>query len=146
MRAPLTRLFTLSLISGLLAACAGTKDSVLPSDGPTMKAIYDAHFDNMNGSSIDGARAAVVDRPLSEDRDVPDGYVRSSQQELDAHFPRLPNPTLVMYVFPHLAGPARVPVPGYATTFPLYESVEYALPGEVPNSPRPSSMTPKVSP
>ena len=37
-----------------------------------------------------------------------------------------------MYVFPHLAGTERVPVPGYATTFPLYERIEYALPGEVP--------------
>ncbi len=37
-----------------------------------------------------------------------------------------------MYVFPHLAGPESVPVPGYATRFPLYERVEYALPGEVP--------------
>ena len=46
-------------------------------------------------------------------------------------FPRLPNPSLVMYVFPHLAGAERTPVPGYATTFPLYERVEYALPGEV---------------
>jgi conjugative transfer region lipoprotein (TIGR03751 family) len=36
-----------------------------------------------------------------------------------------------MYVFPHLAGTERTPVPGYATTFPLYEGVEYALPGEV---------------
>jgi conjugative transfer region lipoprotein (TIGR03751 family) len=40
---------------------------------------------------------------------------------------------LVMYVFPHLAGAERVPVPGYATTFPLYERIEYALPGEVPS-------------
>ena len=37
-----------------------------------------------------------------------------------------------MYIFPHLAGAERVPVPGYATTFTLYERVEYALPGEVP--------------
>jgi len=37
-----------------------------------------------------------------------------------------------MYVFPHLAGEAHAPVPGYATAFPMYEQVEYALPGEVP--------------
>ena len=141
-----TRLFTLSLISGLLTACASTKDSVLPSHGPTMKAIYDAHFEGMNGASVDGARAAVGDRPLDEPDETSAGYVRTTQQELDTHFPRLPNPTLVMFVFPHLAGPARVPVPGYATTFPQYESVEYALPGEIPMPPKPSAVTSKVSP
>ncbi len=146
MRDPLIRLFTLSLISSLLAACAGTKDTVLPSNGPTMKAIYDTHFAGMNGASIDGARKAVGERPLTEEAEMPESYVRNSQQELGAHFPRLPNPTLVMYVFPHLAGPSRVPVPGYATTFPLYESVEYALPGEAPSPPKPSSLTPKVIP
>jgi hypothetical protein len=36
-----------------------------------------------------------------------------------------------MYVFPHLASDERVPVPGYVTSFPMYERVEYALPGEV---------------
>ena len=56
--------------------------------------------------------------------------VRDALNEIDVLFPRLSNPTLVMYVFPHLAGGA--PVPGYATAFPLYEGVEYALPGEVP--------------
>ena len=39
-----------------------------------------------------------------------------------------------MYVFPHLAGETRAPVPGYTTAFPMYEQVEYALPGEVPNN------------
>ena len=37
-----------------------------------------------------------------------------------------------MFVFPHLAEREGVPVPGYATTFPMYERVEYALPGEIP--------------
>ena len=63
------------------------------------------------------------------------GYTRNAFNEIDVLFPRLPNPTLVMYVFPHLAGEAHAPVPGYATAFPMYEQVEYALPGEVPAQP-----------
>ena len=39
-------------------------------------------------------------------------------------------PDLVMYVFPHLAGTDPVPVPGYSTVFPLYQRVQYAMPGE----------------
>ena len=73
----------------------------------------------------------------SNDQDL-SGFVRDAYKELDRHFPRLPNPTLVMYVFPHLAGPERVPIPGYATTFTLYRHTEYALPGEThAESPRP---------
>ena len=42
----------------------------------------------------------------------------------------LPNPDLVMYVFPHLAGTDPIPVPGYSTVFPFFRSVKYAMPGE----------------
>lgn len=49
---------------------------------------------------------------------------------MQQRFQRLPNPDLVMYVHPHLAK-GRYPVPGYLTVFPMYETVEYALPGEV---------------
>ena len=59
------------------------------------------------------------------------GFVREAANEINTVFPRLPNPTLVMYIFPHLSGEERSPVPGYVTTFPFYERVEYALPGEV---------------
>ncbi|MFY0080265.1 TIGR03751 family conjugal transfer lipoprotein, partial [Acinetobacter baumannii] len=30
----------------------------------------------------------------------------------------------------HLAGTDPVPVPGYTTVFPLYQRVQYAMPGE----------------
>ncbi|WP_134611809.1 TIGR03751 family conjugal transfer lipoprotein, partial [Pseudomonas aeruginosa] len=50
--------------------------------------------------------------------------------EVYRQFQRLPNPDLVMYVYPHLAGTAPVPIPGYTTVFPLYQRVQYAMPGE----------------
>lgn len=58
-------------------------------------------------------------------------HMRTSLNEMDMLFPRLPNPTLVMFVYPHMSQ-AGVPVPGYTTAFPLFDSVEYALPGEMP--------------
>lgn len=58
-------------------------------------------------------------------------YTRNSMSELEVLFPRLPNPTLVMFVYPHMSR-AGVPVPGYSTAFPLFDKVEYALPGESP--------------
>jgi conjugative transfer region lipoprotein (TIGR03751 family) len=57
-------------------------------------------------------------------------YTRTASTEIYRQFRRLPNPDLVMYVFPHLAGTDPVPVPGYSTVFPLYQRVQYAMPGE----------------
>jgi len=116
----------------LAAGCAGSKDTVLPKDGPSMQSIYDAHFQRMSAAETGSLREASLRRPLNNGEADLAGYSRNAYNELDTLFPRLPNPTLVLYVFPHLAGEERVPIPGYATTFPLYERVEYALPGEVP--------------
>lgn len=121
----------LGIASINLVGCASDKDTVLPAEGPDMKAIYDAHISGIGLSGREAARAALEGRPPQSAEADLGGYVRDAFNELDRHFPRLPNPTLVMYVFPHLAGEERVPVPGYATTFPLYTQVEYSLPGEL---------------
>ncbi|MFV0476959.1 MAG: TIGR03751 family conjugal transfer lipoprotein [Parahaliea sp.] len=57
-------------------------------------------------------------------------YTRTVDNELDNLFPRLENPDLAIYVYPHLATRTRAPIPGYTTVIPLYERVEYRLPGE----------------
>ena len=57
-------------------------------------------------------------------------YTRTAANELDLLFARLPNPDVYIYVPPHLATELRIPVPGYTTAVPLYDRVEYALPGE----------------
>ena len=124
-------------ISGVLAltltGCASTKEAVLPQDGPSMKAIYDRHLQELGARDPRDLRGALVGRPLASGTPSLDGYAREAYNELETTFPRLPNPTLVIYVFPHLASDEHVPVPGYVTSFPMYERVEYALPGEVPS-------------
>lgn len=139
MQRPLRTLLPIVLIS--LAACVGSKDTLLPSDGTSMKTIYTEHFNDIGLRDTMHARKELKSRPLAADVADLGGYLRDAYNELDAHFPRLPNPTLVMYVFPHLAGAERVPVPGYATTFPMYRQLEYALPGEVPTQAVPSRAT-----
>lgn len=113
-----------------VGGCAGSKDTLLPDDGRSIKHIYEQHFGDIGLNGTLAAREALNGRPLQSDAGDLRGFVRDAYNELDRHFPRLPNPTLVMYVFPHLAGPERVPIPGYATTFTLYRHTEYALPGE----------------
>ena len=128
---PLIRTAALVSISLVLAACASTKESVLPQDGPSMQAIYDGHMESLAARDPLAVRQELGPRALETEAEIPPGYLREAANELDTRFPRLPNPTLVMYVFPHLAEAEGVPVPGYVTTFPMYERVEYALPGEV---------------
>ena len=136
MHSRLRPIVTIAWMSLILGGCASTKESVLPQDGPSMKAIYDAHFEGMGADDPYVLRRELGTRPLGDDDVDLAGYSRTAHTELETIFPRLPNPTLVMYVFPHLAGPERVPVPGYATTFTLYERVEYALPGELQSGQR----------
>ena len=135
MQNPLTLISALSLISLVLAGCASTKDTVLPQDGPPMKAIYEDHVQEMNARDPQILRGELGNRPILTGESALQGYTREAFNVIDVLFPRLPNPSLVMYVFPHLAGEAQAPVPGYATAFPMYEQVEYALPGEVPVQP-----------
>lgn len=61
---------------------------------------------------------------------VNSGFVRDSQNELENRFPMLPNPTLNMFVYPHLVGNSH-PIPGYTSNFKLYQVDQYALPSEV---------------
>ena len=133
MQNPLILISALGLIS--LAGCASTKEAVLPQDGPSMKDIYQGHIQEMNAQDPLSIRQELGNRPILTGDTALHGYTRDAANEIDAIFPRLPNTTLVMYVFPHLAGEESVPVPGYATAFPMYERTEYALPGEVPARP-----------
>ena len=133
MQNPLILISALGLIS--LAGCASTKEAVLPQDGPSMKDIYQGHIQEMNAQDPLSIRQELGGRPILTGESALHGYTRDAANEIDAIFSRLPNPTLVMYVFPHLAGEESVPVPGYATAFPMYERTEYALPGEVPVRP-----------
>jgi conjugative transfer region lipoprotein (TIGR03751 family) len=69
-------------------------------------------------------------RSLTEAESSLPSYTRTAQNEVYSQFRRLPNPDLVMYVFPHLTGTDPAPIPGYSTVFPLYQRVQYAMPGE----------------
>jgi conjugative transfer region lipoprotein (TIGR03751 family) len=126
-------------LSAALVGCISTKEDLLPQDGPTMHEVYDAHFQapprreepdpGLGRRGAEDGPAAAPGRHGSGDGLRLASYTREAATEIDARFPRLPNPDLVMYVFPHLSEQGY-PVPGYATVVPMYERVEYALPGE----------------
>jgi conjugative transfer region lipoprotein (TIGR03751 family) len=122
----------------VLAGCTTSKDELLPHDNQTMLDIWNVET---GGNSGGQAARQLLDarqslrRPLTgADVQAAPGiqarYTRTAANEIYRQFHRLPNPDLLMYVFPHLAGSDPVPVPGYTTLFPLYQRVQYALPGE----------------
>ena len=118
-----------ALATALAGCAAGSKLNTLPQDGPTMEQIYRRHM----GSAKERAMPTPPSGHSGSDKAAPfRRYQDSSLEDIDTRFARLPNPDLVMYVAPHLSPNGRYPIPGYTTIFPLYESVEYAMPGEAP--------------
>lgn len=122
----------------VLGGCTTSKDQLLTHGDRTMMDIWQREA---GGGTGQVAQRQLLDarlslrRPLTE-ADVQatpaeqERYTRTARNEVHRQFRRLPNPDLVMYVYPHLAGTDPVPVPGYTTVFPLYQRVQYAMPGE----------------
>ena len=122
-------LFAVLAITG----CTTDKDKLLPHGQQTMVDIWDANTGISQPISADRQlhqARSTLHRPRNEAPKDPTAYTRTAENEIYSQFKRLPNPDLVMYVFPHLAGSDPVPVPGYSTVFPFYQRVQYAMPGE----------------
>ncbi|SFH38657.1 TIGR03751 family conjugal transfer lipoprotein [Pseudomonas sp. NFACC45] len=118
-----------------LTGCATNTQDLLSHDGSTMLEVWNRQTTgSRNGQSSQRLLEArqALRRPLTEPlvSSFSAPYTRTAQNEIQRQFHRLPNPDLVMYVFPHRAGTEAVPVPGYSTVFPLHQRVQYALPGE----------------
>lgn len=123
-------------LAALLCGCTAMspRKSPLPSEGATMTDIYRHHM------ALEGANSPRERLPLrGADDDADLEQRRDLSHAVDNRFERLPNPDLRMHVFPHLSL-GRYPVPGYDTVFPMYETVHYALPGEVPPRRRPANV------
>ena len=96
-----------------LTGCASPKARVFGEDMPTMKAIHDKKFNRAENEVLEKPQW-LADEPLVAP---------------DSEFQWLPNPTMAMYVFPHIT-PTGHPVPGYSTFFRLYTEDYIAEPGE----------------
>jgi conjugative transfer region lipoprotein (TIGR03751 family) len=123
----------LSILMLTLTACSGLTTGELPQDGPKMREVYENHDTGDSGiKTIDDARAEVGNRTgrhiYNGDTDL-SGYTRHAHNEIKQLFPTLANPTLIMFIDPHLSK-SGAPIPGYSTAFPMYEINQYALPGE----------------
>ena len=128
MKTPLRLLILLPLLLSL-SGCSTSQKTLLPVDeSSTMLSLWSQKTGGDNTVTDAGYS---LHRPLTEVSEAEQqSYTRTAANAIHTQFRRLPNPDMVMYVYPHLSGPAGVPVPGYSTVFSLYTAVQYALPGE----------------
>lgn len=131
------KIITVALVGAALAGCATSKEELMPHGDQTMQDLWRQSASGRSGDNL--SQQALLDARSDLRRPISDGalveqriqYTRTAANEIYSQFARLPNPDLVMYVFPHLAGVEPVPVPGYSTVFPLYSMPQYAMPGDI---------------
>ena len=138
MKTPYHRML-ISLISGFsllsLTGCSNLLSSRMPSGSISMSKAYNEAIDGTDNTSA--ATADTLETVRSELKDSNSNntnytaYTRTAYNEINNQFPTLPNPSIVMYIYPHETGSGYnlSPVPGYSTVFPLYQHVYYVMPG-----------------
>lgn len=121
----------LSLLLLTLAAtgCSTSQETLLPVDeNTTMLSLWGRQTgDNRTQYDQRSLLRRPLEQPLTQEQQ---SYTRTAGNEIRAQFRRLPNPDMLMYVYPHLTDGEPTPVPGYSTVFPFYMRVQYAMPGE----------------
>lgn len=123
----------------LFAGCSvtGPRESPLNEITRGSPTVLDIYRGNAGGGTVDASgtplanpRAALNSRRPIAAGDEDSSRYWSALEPMRQRFARIPNPDLVMVVYPHLAQ-GKYPVPGYVTVFPMYEQTHYALPGEL---------------
>ncbi|EDT2963647.1 TIGR03751 family conjugal transfer lipoprotein [Salmonella enterica subsp. enterica] len=115
----------------LLSGCSTSQETLLPVDGNTT--MLNLWNQRAGGAQALNEQRSQLRRPVVDPQALikdQHSYTRTAANEIQSQFVRLPNPDLVMYIWPHLTGDSPVPVPGYSTVFPFYTQVQYAQPGE----------------
>lgn len=124
----------LTCSTSLLSGCATSKDEVLPPGDHTMLQLWNGEDGSASPVQATTGARETLRRPLTAPeaqtaRRTDESYSRTQYSEINQQFPRLPNPDMVMYLYPHLVD-GNTPVPGYSTVFPFYSRTQYAMPGE----------------
>lgn len=118
----------------VLIGCSTSQKELLPTGEGTMMDIWRNGGGSVQSGVQEARNALQFVRPIESaaaNKGQLDSYTRTAGNEAKNLFPRLPNPDLVMYIYPHLSPTEEpVPIPGYTTVFPFYGRIQYAQPGE----------------
>lgn len=102
----------------------------MPVPNDNMQTVYERHMQSVGKQKLQQSRSFLRRDMQEGDIDLSD-YVRTEKNQLQSKFRFLPNPTMYMFVAPHLSTKDKVPVPGYITEFKMWEKDQYAMPGEL---------------
>jgi conjugative transfer region lipoprotein (TIGR03751 family) len=110
----------------LLNACTSNVISSgnVPESGLTVSELYHQSMEETNASwTAPHYRAKPADY---------EGYTRTAANEVHTLFKPLDNPSVPIFVYPHVAliGDEQLLKPGYTTAFFLYKQNQFALPSE----------------
>ena len=113
----------------LLNACASKSVTTgrIPEDGLTVSEIY---HQSVEASAV--SWTAPRYRVKRAQQAHYDGYTRTAANETDALFKPLDNPSIPIFVYPHVAliGDEQLLKPGFTTAFFLYKQNQFALASE----------------
>ena len=129
----------LLVTSTLLVSCVNAPQNVLNRQHEmTMAQLIQLNAKTTSDNTVHeryvhGTTRGIESDVLLENKNM-DNYTAIAAQEIEQLFPMLPNPQIVVYIYPHMATSTRAPVPGYTTAISLYERDEYALPNEMTRS------------
>lgn len=131
----------LTLMTMLVSSCA-TKPPPPSEDTPDIKEAYVAAMNGQTDHVVHQGPRNMHSEKQSSDYIKPKKLVIPNlggamqnpellkrQSDFNAGFPMLPNPQVMLYIYPHFQN--DVPVMGNWTTFTEYDSNHYALPSEV---------------
>ena len=115
--------------------CNSLLSSKMPSGSVSMAQTYNEAIngttitDAQDNDAVEGFRKSIGSFSILNYT----GYTQTESNQLNSLFPLLPNPNIVMYIYPHFVGPGndQIPVPGYSTAFPLYLHTQYAMPDDL---------------
>ena len=113
----------------LLNACTSRSVATgrIPEDGLTVSQIYHQSMQESAASwTAPRNRVNRAQKPAYED------YTRTASNETQALFKPLDNPSIPIYVYPHVAliGDEQLVKPGFTTAFFLYKQNQFALASE----------------
>jgi conjugative transfer region lipoprotein (TIGR03751 family) len=134
-------LILISIISMNLNACT-SMNQVMPKQGPSMENIYDEVGKSQTLHDTAASKSNIQRSQNPSDLNVVREIVKTTSPSGDFSenppvknhwqgFHKELNPTLMLYIYPHLAGDEGLPVPGYRTAFTAYERDHYAFSNNV---------------
>lgn len=121
----------LAIVSiSILTACSTVNDDkqLLPDSGATtQELIQGTHTERAFYGTAE--KSAFIGDMITPRYQSNSSFSNRHIQELQRDFKKVPNPEIIAYVYPHLNN-NQMPVPGYFTSFQLYERNHYALTAE----------------